>query len=78
MNNCREIEYLKGQLELISVRNKTQNQDSRRADNYIREMEDKQKDQEKLVRLLRKENKEQKQEVNKKLSILFSGAIFQN
>lgn len=59
-----EIEYLKGQLELVSLRNKTQNRESRQADMYIREVEDKNRDQDKLIRLLRKENKEQKTEVN--------------
>lgn len=59
----REIEYLKGQLELVSLRNKTQNQESRQVDNYIREVEEKNRDQEKLIKLLRKENKEQKAEV---------------
>ncbi|XKL68577.1 hypothetical protein PGB90_004068 [Kerria lacca] len=58
----REIEYLKGQLELVSLRNKTQNQESRQVDNYIREVEEKNRDQEKLIKLLRKENKEQKAE----------------
>ncbi|XP_065226959.1 uncharacterized protein LOC135850131 [Planococcus citri] len=59
----REIEYLKGQLELVAVRNKNQNHESRQVDGYIRELEDKNKDQEKLVRLLRKENKDQKAEL---------------
>lgn len=61
----REIEYLKGQLELVAVSNKNQNRESRQVDNYIRELEDKNRDQEKLIRLLRRENKEQKSEVSK-------------
>lgn len=59
----REIEYLKGQMELVSLRNSCRNRESRQMDTYIREMEEKNRDQDKLIRLLRKENKEQKSEV---------------
>lgn len=48
---------------MVAVRNKNQNHESRQVDSYIRELEDKNKDQEKLIRLLRKENKDQKAEV---------------
>lgn len=47
----------------MTVRNKNQNRESRQVDGYIRELEDKNRDQDKLIRLLRKENKEQKSEV---------------
>lgn len=59
-----EIEYLKGQMELVSLRNSCRNRESRQVDAYIREMEEKNRDQDKLIRLLRKENKEQKSEAS--------------
>lgn len=71
----REIEYLKGQLELVTVRNKNQNCESRQVDLYIRELEDKSRDQEKLIRMLKKENKDQKLEVSRSISYIYLAFI---
>lgn len=67
--HCSEIIYLKNQLELLSMKNKAQNHESRRVDNYIRDIEERNKDQEKLIRFLRKENKDYKSDVRACCSI---------
>ena len=60
----REIEGLKGQLKLVSMRNKTQAHESRQLDIYVSDIESRNRNKEKEIQLLRKEIKDYKIEVN--------------